>query len=106
MRIVDDTEKEYTNRLMANVSALSTRNEALKAEDSALRQELLNLKNRVIRHVECSSAIIDECVARNAGCKLVEVALVHVLSRMDCGHSKSPDHCEKSPSRTTWRETI
>lgn len=73
--------KEHTNGLTAKVLVLSTRNEALKTEESALREELLDLKNEILRHAGCSSSIIDGYIARKAGSKLAEVAPEHILSR-------------------------
>ncbi|KAJ4390528.1 hypothetical protein N0V91_011407 [Didymella pomorum] len=98
--------KEHTNGLTAEVSVLSTRNEALKAEESALREELLNLKNEILRHAGCASSIIDGYIARIAGSKLVEVVPEHALSRKDSGHSFSPerrDRHEKNPSTAAWK---
>jgi hypothetical protein len=95
--------KEHTNGLTAKVSVLSTRNDALKAEESALREELLDLKNEILRHAGCSSSIIDGYIARKAGSKLVEVAPEHLLSRKDSGHSSSPDCRGKSPSMAAWK---
>ncbi|KAF3034395.1 hypothetical protein E8E12_003840 [Didymella heteroderae] len=95
--------KEHTNGLMSNVSVLSSRNEALKAEESALREELLNLKNEILRHAGCSSSIIDGYIARIAGSKLVEVAPEYTLSRKDSGHTSSPERRDKSPSLAAWK---
>lgn len=98
--------KEHTNGLTAKVSVLSSRNEALKAEESALREELLNVKNEILGHAGCSSSIIDGYIARIAGSKMVEVGPKHVLSRKDSGRSSSPEHrdrSEKSPSMASWK---
>ena len=99
-------KKENTNGLTAKVSVLSSRNEALKSEESVLREELLDLKNEILRHAGCSSSIIDGYIARIAGSKLVEVAPKHALSRKDSGHSWSPERCdrhEKSPNMAAWK---
>lgn len=98
--------KEHTNGLSAKASVLTSRNEALKAEASALREELLNLKNEILRHAGCSSGIIDGYIARIAGSKMVEGAPKYALSRKDSGHSSSPerrDRREKSPSMAAWK---
>lgn len=98
--------KEHTNGLTAKATVLSSRNEALKAEESALREELLNLKNEILRHAGCSSSIIDGYIARIAGSKLVEMAPKQILSRKDSGQTPSPGSCdynEKSPSMAAWK---
>ncbi|KAF3046774.1 hypothetical protein E8E11_008423 [Didymella keratinophila] len=95
--------KEHTNGLMASVSALSSKNETLKAEASVLREELLNIKSEVLCHAGCNSSIIDGYIARIAGSKLVEVAPKHTLSRKDSGHTLSPARSDKSLSAVAWK---
>lgn len=60
-------KKEYTIGLTAKASDLCSRNTALKAEMTELREQVLNLKNEVLRHARCGSWAIDRYVARSAG---------------------------------------
>lgn len=78
--------KENTNKLVADLSILSSKNEKLKAQESALREELLDLKNKILSHASCNSSLIDEYVAKTAGSQLVEaVAPKYTLPRKDSG---------------------
>jgi hypothetical protein len=52
---------------VAQSSELSSKNKALKADETALREELLELKNEVLRHAGCGSWAIDEYVSQCAG---------------------------------------
>jgi hypothetical protein len=46
---------------------LSSKNEALKAKVTVLREEVLKLKNEVFRHAGCGSWAVDGYLARCAG---------------------------------------
>jgi hypothetical protein len=59
--------KEYTVGLIAHASDLSSKNKALKADQAMLREQVLNLKNEVLRHAGCGSWAIDKYVERCAG---------------------------------------
>ncbi|KAF9694340.1 hypothetical protein EKO04_007687 [Ascochyta lentis] len=58
--------KELAADLKANVADLTSKNTALKAEETLLRERVLNLKNEVLRHARCGSWAIDRYVARSA----------------------------------------
>ena len=62
--------KRSTAKLSADFDVLSHRNEALKADESTLREELLFLKNKVLSHASCGSPIIDGYIAQSAEIKL------------------------------------
>lgn len=59
--------KEYTVGLIAHASDLSSKNKALKVDQAMLREQVLNLKNEVLRHASCGSWAIDKYVERCAG---------------------------------------
>ena len=62
--------KRSTAKLSADFDVLSHRNEALKADEATLREELLFLKNKVLSHASCGSPIIDGYIAQSAEIKL------------------------------------
>lgn len=77
-------KKEYVAELTANASALSLRNESLKAEEIFLREEVLDLKNEVLRHGACGSWIIDQYIAQSANDRFsIKESPIGTLSRKD-----------------------
>lgn len=59
--------REYIVELTAKASEISSKNAALKAELTVLREQVLGLKNKVLSHARCGSWAIDRYVARSAG---------------------------------------
>jgi hypothetical protein len=77
---------------------LSSRNEALKAEAATYREQLLSLKNEVLRHAGCDSSIIDGYIAKSAGSQLVaEVAFKPTPTRKDSAQTSGSTHIDNSP---------
>jgi cell division protein FtsB len=62
-----ERSKQHTVELVAQASDLSSKNKALKAEETELRKQILELKNEVLRHAGCGSWAIDEYVSQCAG---------------------------------------
>jgi hypothetical protein len=60
-------KKEHTDRLMKDVSVLSSKNKTLKADETTLREEVLDLKNEILRHAGCGSWAIERYIAQSAG---------------------------------------
>lgn len=60
-------KKEYINGLEARARDFSTKNKALKENVTMLREEVLSLKNEVLRHAGCGFWAVDEYLARCAG---------------------------------------
>lgn len=60
-------KKEYINGLEDRARQFSTRNKALKENVAMLREEVLGLKNEVLRHAGCGFWAVDEYLARCAG---------------------------------------
>ncbi|KAJ4299593.1 hypothetical protein N0V90_004839 [Kalmusia sp. IMI 367209] len=60
-------KKEYINSLEARARDFSTKNKALKENVAMLREEVLELKNEVLRHAGCGFWAVDEYLARCAG---------------------------------------
>ena len=60
-------KKGYIVGLEAHAGELSSKNEALKAKVTVLREEVLKLKNEVFRHAGCGSWAVDGYLARCAG---------------------------------------
>jgi hypothetical protein len=81
--------KVYTAGLSAEVSVLSSKNEILKADVVALREELLNLKNEILSHARCDSSIIDGYIAKSAGSQLNKEKEKHGFPRRDSGHGSN-----------------
>ncbi|KAF3001788.1 hypothetical protein E8E13_001687 [Curvularia kusanoi] len=95
--------KVYTAGLSAEVSILSTKNESLKAEEVALREELLSLKNEILGHARCGSSIIDGYIAKSAGSQLTAEKRNKALPRRDSGQEccSSGHSGESSPGDLT-----
>jgi hypothetical protein len=62
-----ERSKQHTAGLIAQASDLSSKNKALKADETALREQILNLKHEVLQHAGCGSWAIDEYVSQCAG---------------------------------------
>lgn len=60
-------KKEYINGLEARAREFSSKNKALKENVAMLREEVLELKNEVLRHAGCGFWAVDEYLARCAG---------------------------------------
>jgi hypothetical protein len=60
-------KKEYINGLEGRAREFSTKNKALKENVAMLREEVLSLKNEVLRHAGCGFWAVDEYLARCAG---------------------------------------
>jgi hypothetical protein len=60
-------KKEYINGLEGRAREFSTKNKALKENVAMLREEVLDLKNEVLRHAGCGFWAVDEYLARCAG---------------------------------------
>lgn len=60
-------KKEYIGGLEGRAREFSAKNKALKESVSILREEVLNLKNEVLRHAGCGFWAVDEYLARCAG---------------------------------------
>jgi hypothetical protein len=60
-------KKEYINGLEGRAREFSSKNKALKENVAMLREEVLGLKNEVLRHAGCGFWAVDEYLARCAG---------------------------------------
>lgn len=60
-------KKEYINGLEDRARQFSAKNKALKENVAMLREEVLGLKNEVLRHAGCGFWAVDEYLARCAG---------------------------------------
>ncbi|KAF1925786.1 uncharacterized protein M421DRAFT_7556 [Didymella exigua CBS 183.55] len=60
-------KKEYIGGLEGRAREFSTKNKALKENVALLREEILSLKNEVLRHAGCGFWAVDEYLARCAG---------------------------------------
>jgi hypothetical protein len=60
-------KKEYINSLEGRAREHSARNKILKENVAMLREEVLSLKNEVLRHAGCGFWAVDEYLARCAG---------------------------------------
>ncbi|KAJ4992881.1 bZIP transcription factor [Stagonosporopsis vannaccii] len=60
-------KKEYIGSLESRAREFSAKNKALKENVSLLREEVLGLKNEVLRHAGCGFWAVDEYLARCAG---------------------------------------
>lgn len=73
-------KKEYIGSLEGRAREFSAKNKALKENVAILRDEVLSLKNEVLRHAGCGFWAVDEYLARCAGDLLGKEG--HGLSRM------------------------
>jgi len=60
-------KKDYINGLEDRARIFTTKNKALKENVAMLREEVLGLKNEVLRHAGCGFWAVDEYLARCAG---------------------------------------
>jgi len=60
-------KKEYINSLEGRARDFSSKNKALRENVAMLREEVLSLKNEVLRHAGCNFWAVDEYLARCAG---------------------------------------
>jgi hypothetical protein len=60
-------KKEYINGLEGRAREFSSKNKTLKENVAMLREEVLDLKNEVLRHAGCGFWAVDEYLARCAG---------------------------------------
>jgi hypothetical protein len=60
-------KKDYINGLEERARIFTTKNKALKENVAMLREEVLDLKNEVLRHAGCGFWAVDEYLARCAG---------------------------------------
>jgi len=60
-------KKEYINGLEGRAREFSSKNKALEENVAMLREEVLSLKNEVLRHAGCGFWAVDEYLARCAG---------------------------------------
>jgi hypothetical protein len=60
-------KKEYINGLEGRAREFSAKNKMLKESVATLREEVLGLKNEVLRHAGCGFWAVDEYLARCAG---------------------------------------
>ncbi|KAF2469509.1 uncharacterized protein BDR25DRAFT_164428, partial [Lindgomyces ingoldianus] len=106
-------KKEYINSLEARAREYSTRNKALKENVGLLREEVLQLKNEVLRHAGCGFWAVDQYLQRCAG-DLLGVDGENMMGSRKHNQADSPtlstfcktedefDHgFETSPSQTT-----
>ncbi|KAF1849107.1 uncharacterized protein K460DRAFT_365012 [Cucurbitaria berberidis CBS 394.84] len=83
-------KKEYINGLEGRAREFSSKNKALKENVAMLREEVLSLKNEVLRHAGCNFWAVDEYLARCAGDLLgMEAPMNPSASRHSS--AKSPD---------------
>lgn len=59
-------QKAHIAKLKMDVSTLSSKNKTRKTEVTALREQLLDLKDEVLRHAGCGSWTIDHYIAQSA----------------------------------------
>jgi hypothetical protein len=83
-------KKEYINGLESRAREYSNKNKMLKENVALLREEVLDLKNEVLRHAGCGFWAVDEYLARCAGGLLgMEVPpsdMSHLASRQKSIH--------------------
>jgi hypothetical protein len=83
-------KKEHTDRLMKDVSVLSSKNKTLKADETALREEVLDLKNEILRHAGCGSWAIERYIAQSAGGQFgMKVPSISTRPRKDSTQSQN-----------------
>jgi hypothetical protein len=83
-------KKEHTAELMKNVSVLSSKNKALKADETTFREQVLDLKNEILRHAGCGSWAIERYIAQSAGGQFgMKVPSISTRPRKDSTQSQS-----------------
>ncbi|KAH7081428.1 hypothetical protein BKA63DRAFT_208325 [Paraphoma chrysanthemicola] len=83
-------KKEYINGLEGRAREFSSKNKALKENVAMLREEVLGLKNEVLRHAGCGFWAVDEYLARCAG------DLLGMEAPMQTSGSQNPNHQNSS----------
>lgn len=83
-------KKEYINGLEGRARDFSAKNKALKANVAMLREEVLSLKNEVLRHAGCNFWAVDEYLARCAGDLLGMDASGNALNQQHLSPQDSP----------------
>ncbi|KAJ4358753.1 uncharacterized protein N0V89_003337 [Didymosphaeria variabile] len=82
-------QKSHIATITAEASTQSSKNKALKEEVAALRQELLDLKNEVLRHAGCGSWTIDQYIAQSASGQFgMKESSIHTPSLKDLSQSE------------------
>jgi hypothetical protein len=83
-------KKEYIGSLESRAREFSAKNKALKENVAMLREEVLSLKNEVLRHAGCGFWAVDEYLARCAGDLLgMEVPFQRTRSMQDTNRAPS-----------------
>lgn len=82
-------KKEYIGSLEGRAREFSAKNKALKENVALLREEVLSLKNEVLRHAGCGFWAVDEYLARCAG----------DLLGMDASHASRTNSMQHQPMR-------
>ncbi|KAJ6203286.1 hypothetical protein J3E72DRAFT_427830 [Bipolaris maydis] len=82
-------KKEYINSLEGRAREFSAKNKMLKENVALLREEVLSLKNEVLRHAGCGFWAVDEYLARCAG-GLLGMEVPASEMRHSISHPKSP----------------
>lgn len=82
-------KKEYIGSLEGRAREFSAKNKALKENVALLREEVLSLKNEVLRHAGCGFWAVDEYLARCAG----------DLLGMDAPHASRTNSMQHQPMR-------
>jgi hypothetical protein len=102
-------KKEYINSLEGRAREHSARNKILKENVAMLREEVLSLKNEVLRHAGCGFWAVDEYLARCAGDLLGMEApgMRNSVSRHNSTHQSSALSTMSNPHLTSQqtRET-
>jgi len=83
-------KKEYINSLEGRAREFSSKNKALKSNVAMLREEVLELKNEVLRHAGCGFWAVDEYLARCAGDLLGMEAPRRTLASQPTSLQQSP----------------
>jgi hypothetical protein len=86
-------KKEYINGLEGRAREFSSKNKALKENVAMLREEVLSLKNEVLRHAGCGFWAVDEYLARCAG----DLLGMEAPGRTSAGRNSS----QQSPAMNT-----
>ncbi|ORY12998.1 hypothetical protein BCR34DRAFT_481821 [Clohesyomyces aquaticus] len=82
-------KKEYIGSLESRAREFSAKNKALKEGVALLREEVLQLKNEVLRHAGCGFWAVDEYLARCAG-DLVGMDTSSIIGSPSQSQAQSP----------------
>ncbi|KAF2648766.1 hypothetical protein K491DRAFT_698641 [Lophiostoma macrostomum CBS 122681] len=98
-------KKEYINGLEARAREFSAKNKTLKDNVALLREEVLELKNEVLRHAGCNFWAVDEYLARCAG-DLLGMENPNLSSRRNPSQTKTStlaqlEESNEAPDTTT-----